>query len=156
MEVTQLFTIGNLRSLCTSFAKHSIRKNPGPSPPIWSSIWSPTFRVEPVHIYKQICIFFSLMSMLIYRILIEIKHEQQIFMAFGIYKVTYRYRRFCRSWFCQFSHFHISQDDEIWQAYQGPNQIKLEVVVSLMTILTVNLRKLKNEVFLAYERLIGS
>ena len=54
-------------------------------------------------------------------------------MALGINQVTYSDRKFCRSlclsWFCYFRHFQVSQDDEIWQAYQGPDQIKLKIVV---------------------------
>ena len=35
----------------------------------------------------------------------------------------------CRFRFCYFRHFQVSLDDKIWQAYQGPDQIKLEIVV---------------------------
>ena len=54
-------------------------------------------------------------------------------MVLGIYQVTYSDRKFCRSVcrsrFCYFKRFQVSQDHEIWQAYQEPDQIKLEIVV---------------------------
>ena len=60
-------------------------------------------------------------------------------MALGIYQVTYSDREFCRSVglsvlsrFCYFRHLQVSKDDEIWQAYQEPDQIKLEIVVYLI------------------------
>ena len=36
----------------------------------------------------------------------------------------------CRSWFGQFGHFQISQDDEIWKKYQDLDQNKLKIVFS--------------------------
>ena len=50
-------------------------------------------------------------------------------MALGINQMTYSNRKFCRSRFCYFRHFQVSWDNKIWQAYQGPDQIKLEKVV---------------------------
>ena len=58
-----------------------------------------------------------------------------VFMALGINQVTYSNRKFCRSVclsvgrsrFCYSRHFQVSWDDELWQAYQGPGQIKLEM-----------------------------
>ena len=54
-------------------------------------------------------------------------------MALGINQVTYSDRKFCRSvcpGFATFGHFQVSWDDKIREAYQGPDQIKLEIVVS--------------------------
>ena len=71
----------------------------------------------------------------------QIFKDRCVFMALGINQVTYSDRQFCRSiglsvsrsvglcWFCYFRHFQVSQDDEIWQPYQRPDQIKLEIVV---------------------------
>ena len=74
-------------------------------------------------------------SLVVYSIIL--KARSLLFMALGINQVTYSNRKFCRSVclsvcrsrFCYFRHFQVSYDDEIWQAYQGPDQIKFEVIV---------------------------
>ena len=75
------------------------------------------------------------------------------FLVFMGLIVTYSDRKFCQSvclsLFCKFRHLQISYDYEIWQLYQGPNQIKLGIVVSLIRPSgggsggTVNLGKLE-------------
>ena len=69
----------------------------------------------------------------------------------------------CLSRFCQLWHFQISLNDEILQLYQGPDQIKVEIVVSPIRPFggrrrasrgTVNSKKKWG--ILTYERVIGS